>query len=92
MGIFAFVIGVVAVVGLVLAAIALPRVKREGRAGFGLAVAGICLCALGVLLFVFFLVGLAVGDYSEEEVWDGRGRLPEQYRDGIFSGSRRSNV
>ncbi|MFC7792581.1 DUF4190 domain-containing protein [Streptomyces cinereoruber] len=52
--------------GLVLGLVALPRIRKRGQAGKGLAIAGIVLSALGCVLLV---LGLVTGGFSS--AWSG---------------------
>ncbi len=61
-GIFLFFLGVVALVGLIFALVALSRIRADGTSGRGMAIAGLVCSAVGLALFAAFVVFLAVGD------------------------------
>ncbi|MFJ5828386.1 DUF4190 domain-containing protein [Streptomyces sp. NPDC093089] len=62
--------------GLVLGLAALPRIRKRGQAGKGLAIAGIVLSALSCLLLV---LGLATGGFGT--AWDG-------FKEGVDEAAR----
>ncbi|MFI9118383.1 DUF4190 domain-containing protein [Streptomyces bikiniensis] len=65
--------------GLVLGLVALPKIRKKGQAGKGLAIAGIVLSALSCVLLV---VGLVTGGFSS--AWSG-------FKKGVEDASRSSS-
>ncbi|MBD5785147.1 DUF4190 domain-containing protein [Cellulosimicrobium terreum] len=53
-------IGLPGIVGLVLGIVALNQVLRDGKKGKGFAIAGIAVGAVGTILLMLFLIGLAM--------------------------------
>ena len=65
MGVFTCCCGIPSVLGVVLGMVAMKQTKRTGQEGYGLALAGVIIGAVGLVVFLVFWILIIVNPNHE---------------------------